>query len=273
MKPYYQDQFATIYHGDAAEVLDTLDCVDLCVTSPPYDGLRKYGGHTWDFERIARGIDNVLSSGAVLVWIVGDEAKNWSESLTSFHQAIEFKNLGLCCLDTMIYEKQNSSFERHGHRTYAQTFEYMFVFSNGRPKTFNPIRDKRNVCSGEIISATVRKPEGHLVKSHSAGREIREFGIRGNVWRYPVGRGHTTEDLYAHAHPAMMPEALAKDHVLTWSNPGDTVLDPHAGAGTVLKAAKLLGRRAIGIEIEERYCEIAAKRLSQGVLDLTGGRE
>lgn len=268
MKPYYSHGGITIYHGDSAHILQEIEGVDLCLTSPPYDALRVYGGQKYDFENVAYWTERALSEGGILVWIVGDQASDWSESLTSFHHAIHFRGLGMGLLDTMIYEKENLAFERHGHRTYAQSFEYMFVLSKGRPKAFNPIRDRPNTCAGDAVTGTVRKPEGHTVKTHSYGRPVRDFGIRGNVWRYTVGRGHTTEDIYAHDHPAMMPEALAKDHITSWSNPGDTVLDPHAGAGTVLKCAKILGRKAIGIEIEERYCEIAARRLEQDVLAL-----
>ncbi len=270
--PYYQDSAVTLFHGDSAVLLEDVAGIDLCVTSPPYDALRDYGGQKWNFEDVAYWTERALKAGGILVWIVGDQASDWSESMTSFHQALHFHGLGMGLLDTMIYEKENVAFERHGHRTYAQNFEFMFVFSKGRPKAFNPIRDKKNVRHGETLTGTVRKPEGHMVQSHSYGREIREFGIRGNVWRYAVGRGHTTEDIYAHAHPAMMPEALAKDHIISWSDAGDTILDPHAGAGTVLKAAKQLGRKAIGIEIEERYCEIAAKRMSQEVFDFSETR-
>ncbi len=268
MTPYYEHGGITIYHGDSAEVLQDIDGVDLCVTSPPYDSLRAYGGKKYNFEAVAHPLERAIAMGGVIVWVVGDQATDWSESGTSFIQALHFKQLGMGLLDTMIYEKTDTGFERHGHRTYAQTFEYMFVLSKGRPKTFNPLRDRKNIEAGTKAHGTVRQVDGSKKRSHSDGRTIREFGIRSNIWRYKVGMGNTTEDRFAHEHPAMMPEAMAMDHITSWSNAGDTIIDPHAGAGTVLKAAKHLGRKAIGIEIEERYCEIAARRLEQEVLAL-----
>ena len=270
MKPYYQDNSVTLYHGRNEEVLPELEneFADACITSPPYDDLRVYGGHGWNFQLSAKAIARALKPGGILVWIVGDESNGWCESLASFKQAISFvDDHGLCLLDTMIYEK-STVFERHGHRTYPQAFEYMFVFSRGRPRAFNVIRDRPNSQAGNKITGTVRKPEGHTVPSHSCGRIVRDFSARSNVWRYTVGYGHTTTDRAAYAHPAMMPEALARDHIVSWTFPGDLILDPFAGAGTTLKMAKEQERRAIGIEAEERYCEIAANRLTQDVLPL-----
>lgn len=267
-KPYYEDSAVTLYHGDAADVLCGLKEIDLCVTSPPYDDLREYDGARWGFSSIAPRLVMAMAAGGVLVWIVGDSARSWSETGSSFRQALAFRELGLCLLDTMIYEKTDTGFERHGHRTYAQAFEFMFILSHGRPKTFNPIRDRQNSEAGRKQHGTIRNPDGTSKPSHSNGRIIRDAGIRSNIWRYKVGMGNTTDDKFAHEHPAIFPEALAMDHIVSWSNPGDLVLDPHAGAGTTLKAAKLLGRRAIGIEINERYCEIAAQRLAQQTFNL-----
>lgn len=268
MKPYYEHAGITIYHGDCADVLQCFSTVDLVLTSPPYDNLREYGGTKWDFETVANCIFCSVKLGGICVWIVGDQSNDFSESGSSFVHALGFKQLGFNLLDTMIYVKKGFGFERNGHRNYPQGFEYMFVFSKGRPKTFNPIRDRPNACSGVKLTGTVRKEDGRTVQSHSAGRSIREMACRSNVWTYQAGFNHSAEENFAHEHPAIMPEALAKDHITSWSNPGETILDPHCGSGTVLKAAKQLGRAAIGIEIEERYCEIAARRLEQEVLAL-----
>ena len=264
VKIYCDDSSQIFYREDSPIAPESIDAI---ITSPPYDDLRDYGGNHFRFVQTAKELVKVVKPGGVIVWIVGDAAKNFSESLSSFKQAIFFvEECGMNLLDTMIYEKMNIAFERFGHRTYPQSFEYMFVFSKGRPKTVNLIHDKANTRSGEVIRATIRKPNGSLVPSHSAGRFIRENGSRGNVWRYPVGKGHSADDIFAHEHPAIFPDHLAADHILSWTNPGETILDPFCGSGTSLKAAKVLGRLAIGIEINRKYCEIAAARVAQGIL-------
>ena len=96
---------------------------------------------------------------------------------------------------------------------------------------------------------------------------IAEIGMRGNIWRCKTAGQENV--CTAIEHPAVMPFNLASDLVSSWSNPGDIVLDPMCGSGTTLRAAKDQGRSAIGIEIEERYCEIAARRMGQEVLNLT----
>jgi site-specific DNA-methyltransferase (adenine-specific) len=223
--------------------------------------VREYGGHKWDFEKIAWGLERCMAEGAVLVWIVGDATKDGCESGSSMCQALHLKSLGLNLHDTMIYEK-SGAFERKGHRVYPQAWEYMFVFSKGRPKTFNVIRDRRNEKAGALHRPRLRQPDGTMKKGASWGNEIREIGARTNIWRYNTG-WTASEEKCTFEHPAVMPEALAKDHIASWSEPGDVVLDPFAGSGTTLKAAKELGRRFIGVEVEARYIEIARARLAQ----------
>ena len=268
MKPYYLDSAVTIYHGDCRDILPSLPKVDLVLTSPPYDDLRIYGGQGFDFLAIAPLAVGILEDGSVLVWVVGDSSSNGSESGTSFSQALEFKRLGLSLHDTMIYEKSGPSYPTQDK--YYQIFEYMFVFSKGKPRTTNLIKDRINRWYGQKWSKvrTRRNVRGELVAHTWSAEEGKEVGVRFNIWRYDVGAGHSAEDMLAHEHPAIFPLALAKDHILSWTNIGDSVLDPLMGSGTTLRAAKDLGRKAIGIEIEERYCEIAAKRMSQTVMAL-----
>jgi DNA modification methylase len=265
--PYYQDNSCKIYHGDNCEVLCSLEkeSVDLVVTSPPYDDLRTYGGHSWDFYGVAWNLKRVLKPGGVIVWVVADATKDGSETGSSMEQALHFKRIGFNIHDTMLYMR-DSPFP--GGNRYKQGFEYMFVMSIGAPKTTNIIKDRPNVYAGKPVLGTVRKNKGdekEQVHGVSERKVFSEFGERYNSWNY----WNTKIDALVNAHPAPFPEQLAKDHIQSWSNPGDVVLDPFLGSGTTLKAAKELGRIGIGIDVNRIYVEIAAKRLQQEYLPLS----
>ena len=234
------------------------ESVDMVLTSPPYDNLRDYKGYTFDFEQTAQQIFRVLKPGGVCVWVIGDATVKGSETGTSFHQALHFMEKGFLLHDTMIYEKSGIPFP--SKTRYNQTFEYMFVFSKGKPKTVNLIKDKPNVMAGQERKNTRQRTKDGW--STSKGWSIGEFGVRNNIWRYKTGMYKSTKDVEAFKHPAIFPEELARDHILTWTNKGDTVLDPMCGSGTTLKMALTTGRVPIGIDISEEYCEIARKRLT-----------
>lgn len=247
--------------GDSAQVLKEIpsDSVDLVLTSPPYDNLRDYKGFVFDFETIARELYRVLKKGGVMVWIVGDATINGSETLSSFKQAIYFQSIGFNCHDTMIYQKNN--FSNPSQTRYHQIFEYMFVFSKGKPKTFNPIKDRKNVYVGysTLGENTTRKADGEFSKNGK--RTIQEYGMRYNIWK---GNTAGQENMCKHiAHPAQFPLWLAKDNVISWSNKNDVVLDPFMGGGTTGCACKELGRRFIGIEIEPTYCRLSEERIQK----------
>ena len=251
--------------GNCVEVMDQLEdeSVDAFITSPPYDELRDYNGYSFPFEAIARKMYQKLAKGGVIVWVVGDATKNGSETGSSFRQAIFFQELGLNIHDTMIYEKNGSSFPaRSTSNRYSQVFEYMFVFSKGKPKTANLICDKPNKWSGytSFGTSTNRNASGELIKAKNR-KPTPNFSPRHNVWKYNTGKKYTTEDDFAFNHPAMFPEALAEDHVMTWTKEGDLVVDPFVGAGTTTKMAAINGRRWLGIDISEEYVEIANKRM------------
>lgn len=249
--------------GDSLEVLRNMEdnSVDLTVTSPPYDNLRTYKGFDWDFEGIAKELYRVTKGGGVVVWVVGDATVNGSETGSSFKQALYFKEIGFRLHDTMIYEKNSAAFPDKNR--YYNVFEYMFVFSKGRPSAVNRIEDKKNKWGGTQTFGKVsgRRADGTL--SEGKKKTVKEYGVRNNVWRYNTGRGQSTTDDIAFKHPAIFPEKLAEDHIITWSNPGDTVLDPFAGSGTTAKMALLNGRKYISIDISEEYCEIARKRVEE----------
>lgn len=244
--------------GDCKEKLAELepDSIDLTVTSPPYDNLRSYNGYSFDFEAIAKQLYRVTKPGGVVVWVVGDETKDGSESLTSFKQAIYFREgCGFNLHDTMIYWRSSPPLT---HNRYEQYFEYMFVFSKGKPKTFNPIRSLKEFQDNRNLKNGRREKDGSYDKVF-VGKSNNK--IISNVWRINAGGGKSSEDEYAHEHPAIFPEKLAADHIVSWSNPGDTVLDPFLGSGTTGKMAVKLGRNFVGIEISEAYMEIAQKRI------------
>jgi DNA modification methylase len=242
----------TVYTGEAAEVLKSFpdECIDLTVTSPPYDNLRTYKGFTFDFEAIAKELYRVTKSGGVVVWVVGDATVNGSETGTSFTQALYFKSLGFNLHDTMIYEKNGSALPDEVR--YFQCFEYMFIFSKGKPKSINLIEDRKNRFPERWGKGrTVREKDGSMTeRGEYHGKEI---GRRFNIWRVNGGYGYSASDDYAYKHPAIFPEALARDHILSWSNKGDVVLDPMCGNGTTLKMAKQFEREYIGIELSPEY--------------------
>ena len=250
--------------GACQEVLASLkeECVDLTVTSPPYDNIRDYKGYSFeeeDFRAIVSQLFRVTKKGGVVVWIVGDATMNGSESGTSFRQALGFMEGGFKLHDTMIYEKNTSSFPaRRTGKRYTQIFEYMFVFCKGKIKTGNLICDKPNKWAGWTNwgKNTQRGKDGKLKKTKDI-KPVPEFSPRNNIWRYNVGKGFNSSDKESHSHPAIFPEKLAEDHILSWSNEGDVVLDPFVGSGTTCKMAKKNKRHYIGIDISEEYCNLA----------------
>lgn len=254
-----QNDRLRILHGDCVERMKELppSSVQLCVTSPPYDDLRTYGGHSWDFEATARELFRVLCDGGIVCWNVGDSVVDGSETLTSAKQKIFFREqVGFRIHDTMIYEKSNPGNPSDRQGRYNQVIEYVFVLSKGKPRAFNPIRDKRNVSFGVMRfgKKTRRDPNGKHNGFFSGRKPAAEFGLRGNCWRGNTAAQETP--CSAREHPAKMPKWLARDLILSWSNPGDTILDPFAGSGTTGKAAIENARNAILIEINETYLPV-----------------
>lgn len=259
-----------ILHGDCKVVLKELpaNSIDLTVTSPPYDTIRDYEGFSFteeDRNAIIEQLYRVTKPGGIVVWVVGDATENGSESGSSFKQALEFMRQGFKLHDTMIYEKNTSSFpaKRAGNR-YTQIFEYMFVFSKGKPKTAHLICDKPNKWAGHTNwgKNTNRTKSGEL-KETADIKPVPQFSPRNNIWKYNVGKGFNSSDKESHEHPAIFPEQLAEDHILSWSNPGDIVLDPFSGSGTTAKMAKKHGRHYVGIEISKAYCELSERILAK----------
>jgi site-specific DNA-methyltransferase (adenine-specific) len=235
--------------------------IDLTITSPPYDLLRTYHGFTFDFEAIAAQLWRVTKPGGVVVWVVGDATVNGSETGTSFRQALRFMELGFNLHDTMIYEKNGPSYPDSVR--YYQVFEYMFVFSKGAPKSISLISDRENKYLFPWGRKTQRDKDALIErKTYYKGKP---FGPRFNIWKILGGKGFSTSDDAAYNHSAIFPEALARDHILSWSNPGDLVLDPMCGSGTTLKMALQYGRRCIGIDISAEYIELSRERIEKAL--------
>ena len=263
----------TIHFGNAVEILSTFEdnSIDLTLSSPPYDNLRTYNGKIKDeviyedgfsfpFVEMAKELYRVTANGGVVVWVVNDQVKNGGETGSSFKQALKFKEIGFTLYDTMIYHKNGAPFPETGR--YSQVFEYMFVFSKGKPKTVNLLRDKPNRWAGHsnFGDPSKRQKEGSLKKVDKF--TIAEYGTRYNVWYINNGAGFSSKDSIAFEHPAIFPESLAEDHILTWSNEGDIVLDTMAGSGTTLKMAKINNRHYVGIDINEQYVDLCNRRVS-----------
>ncbi|MBI2047799.1 MAG: transcriptional repressor LexA [Candidatus Liptonbacteria bacterium] len=243
--------------GDAIDVMKTFppNSIDLVVTSPPYDELRNYKGYNFDFEGIAKGLFRVIKKGGVLVWVVGDKIKKGNKSLTSFKQTLFFQEIGFNVHDVMIYKKKNTPFMRTN--SYTNCFEFMFVFSKGSPKTFNPLKTK-TARQGQEMLPFNKGPDG--INKKNLG-ELKPEKTMTNIWEYAVGLYGTTSDKIAFEHPAVFPEKLAEDHILSWTNQGDVVFDPMCGSGTTCKMALMNHRSYIGCDISKEYVELTKKRL------------
>src|SRR5699024_5473585 len=232
-----QEFLNRVIHGDCSEIMQYMpsESVDLTVTSPPYDGLRDYKGFSFPFEEIANQLYRVTKDGGIVVWIVGDQTKDFCESMKSFKQAFYFKEIGFKLLDTMIYAKKSYAPAYPTMRRYAQTFEYMFVFVKGKkPKTFNPIQTEKSESSivGEKTSS-YRQADGTTKKTRVKAEKLTKAEC--NVWVYDVGFMKSSKDKISFEHPATFPEQLALDHILSWSNERDVILDCFSGSGTTFK--------------------------------------
>lgn len=252
-----------IHNQESKAFMQTLpdNCIDLTVTSPPYGNLRDYKGFSFDFDGMAKELFRITKQGGVLVWVVSDETINGSETGESFRQALFFKGCGFNLHDTMIYRK-NPRFP--DDRRYQNAFEYMFILSKGVPKSINLIADIPNLTAGTTrIGGSDRNVDGSLRESwlSKTGGTIKDFGIRDNIFEYNTGFNQSSKDKIAFEHPAIFPELLAYDHIISWSNPGDIVYDCFMGSGTVAKMAERHSRKWLGSEISKEYCEIAQKRI------------
>tara|TARA_Y100001968_G_scaffold135016_1_gene123165 strand:- start:2018 stop:2860 length:843 start_codon:yes stop_codon:yes gene_type:complete len=259
------------YHVNCIAGMQQLDdeCIDLVVTSPPYDDLRTYNDNTkWDinvFYSVAAQLTRVLKPGGVIMWNVNDATIKGSESGSSFRQALHFKDVcGLRLHDTMIYEKTGTAFASGVNSVrYTQQFEYCFILSKGKPKTVNLLCDKKNKWAGHQSwgNAQTRKKDGSIHDPGKKSKEIKEWGVRTNIWKIKNSGGFGQSSKSAYKHPATMPEELARGHIHTWSNEGDLILDPFMGSGTSAQICLEMLRDYIGFEIDDEYYNMCVDRV------------
>ena len=251
-------KFNTIYNEDCLKTMAKMpdNFIDLVVTSPPYDNLRDYKGYTFDFGSTAKALYGILKPGGVVVWVVGDQRKNFNKTLTSFKQALFFQEIGFKVPDIMIYEKDSGMPQKNW---YTPIYEFMIILVKGdKPKTIN-VSQVKSAWAGTVYGGGRRDADGSFKKRQR--KPVPEYINKSNIWKYATGKNKTTKDDFAFKHPAMFPEQLASDHIKSWSNEGDIVYDPFMGSGTTAKMAMLLDRKYIGSEISKEYCEIAEARL------------
>lgn len=250
----------TITTGNCVELMKQMpdNSVDMCITSPPYDNLRTYKGYTFPFDEIATQLFRIIKEGGIVVWVVNDATINGSETGTSFKQALRFKEIGFNIHDTMIFLKTNPIPQIYRKR-YTNVFEYMFVFSKGNVKTHNPLTVPCMHAGLELKGTTYKNFSTGTQTRGKMAKPVKEEKLKGNIWEYVVGKKAVDQE--AKGHPAPFPYDLAKDHIISWTNVGDIVLDPMCGSGTSIVAANDLRRQFIGFDISEEYCELAKKRL------------
>jgi len=258
----------TIYNEDHLITLSKMvdNFIDLTITSPPYDDLRDYDGYSFDINKLIPELYRVTKKGGVCVWVTNDKTIKGSESLTSFKQAIAFKEYGWRVHDTMIFKKLNPT-PNAGNR-YQQAFEYMFVFSKGKPKTSNiKLRPRRNKCNDKRIFRRKKFSRNSKGIFNTNNYNVKEFVPLDNIWEYLVGGGNSSKDKIAFKHPAIFPEQLALDHITSWTNEGDLVYDCFGGSGTTAKMCILSNRNYIISELSEYYCQIAKERINNNIKD------
>lgn len=256
MKPYFECEYGVVYNASAETLLNEIRS-DLIVTSPPYGTLRKYKGFDFDLGKIAHGVKTCLSDGGTCVWVVADQTIRGCEQLIPFKHAQAMIDAGLSLYDTMIWEKPSPAVPTEGR--YYDVFEYMFVFCDGKkPKTLNLLADRKNRSAGFVAKRETRssREDRRYHWGENSTRAVADYGRRFNVWQ--ISRGHN-----ATPHPAVFPEQLALDHILSWSNEGDVVCDPMAGSGTVALAAMKTGRKFIVNDISTEYCDLMVDRIKK----------
>ena len=250
-----------ILNGNCAEVMKKFsdNSVDLVVTSPPYDNLRTYKGYCFPFEEIVKQLYRIIKVGGIVVWVVSDATINGSETGTSFRQALKFMEAGFNLHDTMIFQKTNPVPQIYRKR-YTNEFEYMFVFSKGAVRIHNGIKIPCLHAGLELKGTTYKNYSRGEQSRGKIAKPVKSEKLKGNIWEYVVGKNAVDQE--AKKHPAPFPYQLALDHILSWTNQGDLVLDPMCGSGTTCVAALDAKRNYIGIDISPEYCELAKRRVN-----------
>lgn len=253
--------------GDCRDGLRGLPdgCVDLVLTSPPYDEIRDFGS-AWNWEvftEVAAQLVRVIKPGGVICWQVQDGVirsgpLKYSYSGTSYRQAIHFQDLSLLIWDELIASGAGSRIGYPGR--YGTALHHVFIFSKGRPSYINIIRDRPNRTVGQYTPSWRRNEDGTRYRAQKSYR-IRRWGQRWSVWLYATGR-QVASDGTASRHPAPMIEQLARDLIISYSRPGEIVCDTFGGIGTTAVACIGLSRRYLGWEINPEYHAVALERIA-----------
>lgn len=260
------DYIDKIINGNCVDIMKNIpdNSIDMCITSPPYDNLRTYKGFVFPFDDIVKQLYRITKNGGVVVWIVCDATINGSETCTSFKQAIKFVDAGFNLHDTMIFKKTNPVPQIYRKR-YNNEFEYMFVFSKGAVATHHALKMPCLHAGLELKGTTYKNYSKGEQKRGKLANPVKSEKIKGNIWEYVVGKKAVDQE--AKNHPAPFPYDLAKDHILSWSNENDIVLDPMCGSGTSCVAAYDNNRRFIGIDICKEYCDLSNERIEKHIHD------
>ncbi len=256
-----------IINGNCVDIMKAMpdNSIDMCITSPPYDNLRTYKGFVFPFDDIVKQLFRIIKNGGIIVWIVCDATINGSETCTSFKQAMNFVNTGFNLHDTMIFRKTNPVPQIYRKR-YNNEFEYMFVFSKGAVATHHALKMPCLHAGLELKGTTYKNYSKGEQKRGKLANPVKSEKIKGNIWEYVVGKKAVDQE--AKNHPAPFPYDLAKDHILSWSNENDIVLDPMCGSGTSCVAAFDNNRRFIGIDICTEYCDLSKERIEKHINDV-----
>ena len=253
------------YNMDCVEGMKQIpdETIDMTITSPPYDNIRDYKGYSFDYKKTLDEIFRVTTRGGVCCWIVADQTVNGSETGTSFKQALYAKEIGFNIHDTMIWAKDTTAIPESTR--YFQTFEYIFVLSKGSPKSFNPIQDRANKWRGTNVHGTYREKDGQTKRrgEKATETEISDYGTRFNVWDVSVEHNNQT------GHPAVFPQKLVRDLMVSWSNEGDKILDPFLGSGTTRIVAYDNNREFVGYEISKEYFDKEEERFENHTAQLS----
>lgn len=251
----------TIQCMDCVEGMKQLpaNCIDLVVTSPPYDGIRKYKGFRYDLHATGKEILRILKDGGIAVMVIQDQTRNFAKTLTSFRTVVDWcDNIGFRLFETVIYRKHGTEGAWWTNR-FRIDHEYMPIFMKGtKPQYFN--KEPLKILSkhgGKVMTGSGnRRTDGKTTKT--VRRPINKMKCRGTVWNYLMAGD---KNPLKRKHPAVFPDKIPYDFIQCFCPPDGIVLDPFIGSGSTAVAAKKLKRNYIGFDISEEYCKLAEERI------------
>jgi DNA modification methylase len=235
------------------------NCIDIVVTSPPYDRIRDYNGFECNLHNIGEQLSRVLKDGGIIVMVIQDQTKDFGKSLTTFRTILDWcDNFNLKLFETVIYKKHGAEGAWWTKR-FRVDHEYIPVFLKGkRPAYFTKehLKIPSKHAGKTMTGCATRLTNGSTLKSKKL--KINPTKCRGTIWDYVTcGDGGKLK----HEHPATFPDKIPVDFIETFCPPGGIVLDPFMGSGTTALAALNLGRNFLGFDISNEYVSLANKRV------------